>query len=57
VARHERHGGGGGGGGGALYGAAWGRGGPDPWIYATLAGDGRVSLHHVPSQEKYKILL
>jgi WD40 repeat protein len=52
VARHEHHGGD----AAAVYGAAWG-GGADPWIYATLGYDGRVALNHVPSQEKYKILL
>lgn len=29
----------------------------DPWMYATLSCDGFLVVHHVPSQEKYKILL
>jgi len=29
----------------------------DPWIYATLSYDGAIVVHHVPSKEKYKILL
>ncbi|KAL7483575.1 hypothetical protein ACHAW6_009206 [Cyclotella cf. meneghiniana] len=29
----------------------------DPWIYATLSCDGSLVVHHVPSKEKYKILL
>jgi hypothetical protein len=29
----------------------------DPWIYATLSYDGAIVIHHVPSKEKYKILL
>ena len=29
----------------------------DPWMYATLSCDGTVAVHHVPSKEKYKILL
>ena len=30
----------------------------DPWIYVTLSSsDGAMALHHVPSKEKYKILL
>ncbi len=29
----------------------------DPWVYATLSYDGAVVVHHVPSKEKYKILL
>lgn len=29
----------------------------DPWVYATLSHDGAVVVHHVPSKEKYKILL
>ena len=29
----------------------------DPWIYATMSSDGAVVVHHVPSKEKYKILL
>lgn len=29
----------------------------DPWIYATLSYDGAIIIYHVPSKEKYKILL
>ena len=29
----------------------------DPWVYATLSCDGGLVVHHVPSKEKYKILL
>ena len=29
----------------------------DPWVYATLSYDGAIVVHHVPSKEKYKILL
>jgi hypothetical protein len=29
----------------------------DAWLYLTLGYDGNVVLHHVPSKEKYKILL
>lgn len=47
VARHEQ--------GDSVYGAAWGA--ADAWLYMTVAYDGKVALHHVPSKEKYKILL
>jgi len=29
----------------------------DPWVYASLSYDGAMVVHHVPSKEKYKILL
>jgi len=29
----------------------------DPWMYASLSCDGAFVVHHVPSKEKYKILL
>lgn len=29
----------------------------DAWMYLTMAWDGKMELHHVPSREKYKILL
>jgi hypothetical protein len=32
-------------------------GASDPWMYATLSCDGSLVVHHVPSKEKYKILL
>lgn len=41
--------------GDSVYGMAWGA--ADAWIYATVGYDGKVVLNHVPSQEKYKILL
>jgi WD40 repeat protein len=41
--------------GDSVYGATWGA--ADAWLYMTVAYDGKVSLHHVPSKEKYKILL
>ncbi|KAL7578126.1 hypothetical protein ACA910_012573 [Epithemia clementina (nom. ined.)] len=39
----------------ACYGAAWGA--ADAWVYTTVGYEGKVVLHHVPSKEKYKILL
>ena len=47
VARHEHA--------DAVYGVAWSA--ADAWAYATVAYDGKVALHHVPSKEKYKILV
>ena len=47
VARHEQ--------GDSVYGAVWGA--ADAWMYMTVSYDGKVALHHVPSKEKYKILL
>jgi WD40 repeat protein len=41
--------------GDSVYGMAWGA--SDAWIYATVGYDGKVVLNHVPSREKYKILL
>ena len=29
----------------------------DAWVFASLSYDGRVVMNHVPSTEKYKILL
>ena len=29
----------------------------DAWVFGSLSLDGRVVLNHVPSTEKYKILL
>lgn len=37
----------------SVYGTTW----IDPWCYVSLSYDGHVVLHHVPSKEKYKILL
>uniref|UniRef100_A0A7S2YML3 EIPR1-like beta-propeller domain-containing protein n=1 Tax=Entomoneis paludosa TaxID=265537 RepID=A0A7S2YML3_9STRA len=39
----------------ACYTSAWGA--ADAWIYLTVGYEGKVVLHHVPSKEKYKILL
>jgi hypothetical protein len=39
----------------AIYDVTWSA--TDPWIYVTLGFDGNVVLNHVPSKEKYKILL
>lgn len=41
--------------GDSVYGMAWGA--ADAWVYATVGYDGKVVLNHVPSKEKYKILL
>jgi len=39
----------------SVYGVAWSP--ADAWMYCSLSFDGRVILNHVPSTEKYKILL
>eukprot|EP00640_Fibrocapsa_japonica_P003246 CAMPEP_0113935906 /NCGR_PEP_ID=MMETSP1339-20121228/2935_1 /TAXON_ID=94617 /ORGANISM="Fibrocapsa japonica" /LENGTH=337 /DNA_ID=CAMNT_0000938199 /DNA_START=363 /DNA_END=1376 /DNA_ORIENTATION=+ /assembly_acc=CAM_ASM_000762 len=39
----------------SVYSVAWS--GCDAWVFASLSYDGRVILNHVPSTEKYKILL
>ena len=39
----------------SVYALAWGA--ADAWVYATAGYDGKVVLNHVPSKEKYKILL
>jgi WD40 repeat protein len=39
----------------SVYATAWGA--ADAWIYASVTYDGSVVLNHVPSKEKYKILL
>jgi len=41
--------------GDSVYGATWAA--SDAWIYLSLGYDGKVVLNHVPSKEKYKILL
>lgn len=41
--------------GDSVYAATWGA--ADAWIYMTVGYDGKAVLHHVPSKEKYKILL
>ena len=39
----------------AVYDLEWSA--ADPWIYVALSYDGNIILNHVPSKEKYKILL
>ncbi|CAL5224411.1 g7093 [Coccomyxa viridis] len=39
----------------SVYSVAWSI--ADPWTFASLSYDGRVSVHQVPSQTKYKILI
>lgn len=39
----------------SVYAVTWSA--TDAWIYASLSFDGRVVVNHVPSTEKYKILL
>jgi len=39
----------------SVYGMTWSA--ADAWVYATVGYDGKVALNHVPSKEKYKILL
>lgn len=39
----------------SAYGMAWGV--ADAWVYVSVGYDGKVVLNHVPSKEKYKILL
>jgi len=39
----------------SIYRVAWSP--ADAWIYCSLSFDGRVIVNHVPSTEKYKILL
>jgi WD40 repeat protein len=41
----------------SIYSLAWGASTVNPWILCSLSYDGRVVLSHVPSAEKYKILL
>uniref|UniRef100_M4BAZ8 EIPR1-like beta-propeller domain-containing protein n=1 Tax=Hyaloperonospora arabidopsidis (strain Emoy2) TaxID=559515 RepID=M4BAZ8_HYAAE len=40
----------------AVYAARWAAGG-DAWLFASVSYDGRLAINHVPSTEKYKILL
>ena len=47
VARHEH--------GDSIYQVGWSA--ADAWIYLIVGYDGKISLNHVPSKEKYKILL
>ena len=39
----------------SVHAMAWGA--ADAWIYVTAGYDGKLVLNHVPSKEKYKILL
>ena len=39
----------------SVYATAWSA--CDAWVFVSLSYDGRVVLNHVPSTEKYKILL
>lgn len=39
----------------SVYSMAWSA--CEPWMFVTLSYDGRIILSHVPSTEKYKILL
>jgi WD40 repeat protein len=39
----------------SVYDTAWGS--ADAWLYVSVGYDGKVVLHHVSSEEKYKILL
>lgn len=39
----------------SVYSVAWSA--CDAWVFVSLSYDGRVVLNHVPSTEKYKILL
>ncbi len=39
----------------SVYGAVWSR--SDAWTFASISYDGRIILNHVPTKEKYKILL
>ena len=39
----------------SVYAVAWSA--CDAWVFASLSYDGRVVINHVPSTEKYKILL
>jgi WD40 repeat protein len=47
VARHEH--------GDSIYATSWAA--ADAWIYMVIGYDGKAVLNHVPSKEKYKILL
>ena len=39
----------------SVYGVSWSP--ADAWVYCSMSFDGRIILNHVPSTEKYKILL
>ncbi|KAG7391531.1 Protein tssc1 [Phytophthora pseudosyringae] len=40
----------------SVYAARWAAGG-DAWMFVSMSFDGRLAVNHVPSTEKYKILL
>lgn len=39
----------------SVYSAEWST--ADPWVFASLSYDGRLVIHHVPRDDKFKILL
>lgn len=39
----------------SVYSVAWSA--AEAWVYCSLSYDGRAVVNHVPSTEKYKILL
>ena len=39
----------------SVYSCAWSP--ADPWLFAALAYDGRLTIHRVPRQEQLRILL
>jgi WD40 repeat protein len=39
----------------SVYASAWSY--HNPWIFASISGDGRVVINHVPSSHKYKIMI
>ena len=39
----------------SVYVAKWAT--ADPWVFASLSGDGRLVLNRVPRDTKYRILL
>lgn len=39
----------------SVYSVAWSA--AEAWVYCSLSCDGRAIVNHVPSTEKYKILL
>jgi EARP and GARP complex-interacting protein 1 len=39
----------------SVYSVAWSA--ADPFVFVSVSYDGRVVLNHVPSTEKYKVLL
>ena len=39
----------------SVYAVEWSA--ADPWLFAALAYDGRLTVHRVPREEKLRILL